>query len=225
MDEPPASALRNKKDSSLRVAINLVKEEQAQACVSAGNTGALMATARFVLKTLEGIDRHAIIGLLPTVKHETRVRMLDLGANVDSTVDHLFQFAVMGAVLTEAVEGVTQPRIAVLSNGKEEIKGNEVVKEVSKRLIAAKELNYIGYIEADEIFSGRADVVICDGFVGNVALKACEGIARLIAHSMKQEFQRNWLTRMVGFSALPVLKSLVKRIDPARYNGASFIGL
>ncbi|EKD75197.1 MAG: hypothetical protein ACD_44C00202G0005 [uncultured bacterium] len=227
MDESPLQALRNKKDSSMRVAIDFVKEGRAKACVSAGNTGALMAIARFVLKTLEGIDRPALTGLLPTTSLgiDTKVRLLDLGANVDSTVDHLFQFAVMGAVLSEAVDGVTQPRIAVLSNGKEEIKGNEVVKEVSKRLIAAKELNYIGYIEADEIFSGRADVVICDGFVGNVALKACEGIARLIAHSMKQEFQRNWLTRMVGFSALPVLKSLVKRIDPARYNGASFIGL
>ncbi len=225
MDEPPASALRNKKDSSLRVAINLVKEEKAQACVSAGNTGALMATARFVLKTLEGIDRPAIIGLLPTIKHETRVRMLDLGANVDSTVDHLFQFAVMGAVLTEAVDGVLKPKIALLSNGKEEIKGNEVVKETAKRLLEASELNYVGYVEADELFNGEMDVIVCDGFVGNVTLKACEGMAKFIASSMKEEFQRNLLTKSAAAIAYPVLKSFVKRIDPARYNGASFIGL
>ncbi|MBI5448048.1 MAG: phosphate acyltransferase PlsX [Gammaproteobacteria bacterium] len=225
MDEPPASALRNKKDASMRVAINLVKEGRAAAWVSAGNTGALMAIARFVLKTLEGIDRPAIIGLLPTVDSQARVRMLDLGANVDSTVDHLFQFAVMGGVVSEAVDGISRPKIAVLSNGKEEIKGNELVKEVAKRLAATPQLHYVGYVEADEIFSGQVDVVICDGFVGNVALKACEGVAKFIASSMKQEFQRNLLTKLAGAVAYPVLRSLVRRIDPARYNGATLIGL
>lgn len=225
MDEPPALALRNKKDSSMRVAINLVKEGRAKACVSAGNTGALMATARFVLKTLPGIDRPAIIGLLPTVFEDTRVRMLDLGANVDSTVDHLFQFAVMGSVLAEALDGLKHPKIALLSNGKEEIKGDELVKETAKRLQALPDINYVGYVEADEIFNGEIDVVVCDGFVGNVMLKGCEGIAKFIANSMKEEFQRSALTKMAGAVAYPVLKSLVKRIDPARYNGATLIGL
>lgn len=225
MDEAPASALRNKKDSSMRVAINLVKEGKAKACVSAGNTGALMAISRFVLKTLEGIDRPAIMGLLPTIIPDTKFRMLDLGANVDSTVEHLFQFAVMGSVLTEAVDGIKKPKIAILSNGKEDIKGNELVKETAKRLSATPELNYVGYVEADEIFNGQVDIVITDGFVGNVALKACEGIAKLIAHSMKEEFQRNWLTKLAGLIAFPVLKALIRRIDPARYNGATFIGL
>lgn len=225
MDEPPALALRNKKDSSMRVAINLVKEGRAKACVSAGNTGALMATARFVLKMLEGIDRPAIIGLLPTTVVDARVRMLDLGANVDSTVDHLFQFAVMGSVLAEAMDGLHRPKIALLSNGKEDIKGDELVKETAKRLLATPDINYIGYIEADEIFLGEVDVVVCDGFVGNVMLKGCEGIAKFIANSMKEEFQRNSLTKVAGAVAYPVLKSLIKRIDPARYNGATLIGL
>lgn len=225
MDEPPASALRNKKDSSMRVAINLVKEGRAKACVSAGNTGALMATARFVLKTLEGVDRPAIIGLLPTTMLDTKVRMLDLGANVDSTVEHLFQFAVMGSVLSEAVDGIARPKIAVLSNGKEEIKGNELVKEIAKRLSNTPQLNYVGYVEADEIFAGDIDVVVCDGFVGNVTLKAYEGMAKFIANIMKQEFRRNIFTKLAAAISFPVLKSLVRRIDPARYNGATLIGL
>lgn len=222
MDELPSQALRGKKDSSMRVAINLVKDGTADACVSAGNTGALMATARFVLKTLPGIDRPAIISALPTEKGQTHV--LDLGANVDTTAEHLFEFAVMGSVLTSAVENIERPTVALLNIGEEEIKGNDHVKEAA-RLISASNLNYIGFVEGDDIFSGAADVVVCDGFVGNVALKSTEGAARMIRHFMKQEFQRNVLTRMIAVVAMPVLKSLRRRIDPRRYNGASFVGL
>ena len=222
MDELPSQALRGKKDSSMRVAINLVKEGVADACVSAGNTGALMATARFVLKTLPGIDRPAIITALPTIKGHTHV--LDLGANVDTTAEHLFEFAVMGSVLTSAVENIERPTVALLNIGEEEIKGNEGVKEAA-RLIAASSLNYIGYVEGDDIFKGAADVVVCDGFVGNVALKTTEGVARMIRHFMKQEFQRNLLTKLAAVVAMPVLKSFARKIDPRRYNGASFVGL
>ncbi len=222
MDELPSQALRGKKDSSMRVAINLVKEGAADACVSAGNTGALMATARFVLKTLPGIDRPAIITALPTIKGHTH--MLDLGANVDTTAEHLFEFAVMGSVLTSAVENIERPTVALLNIGEEEIKGNEGVKEAAQ-LLASSSLNYIGYVEGDDIFKGAADVVVCDGFVGNVALKTTEGVARMIRHFMKQEFQRNLLTKAVGLLAMPVLKSFARKIDPRLYNGASFVGL
>lgn len=222
MNELPSQALRGKKDSSMRVAINLVKEGVADACVSAGNTGALMATARFVLKTLPGIDRPAIITALPTIKGHTHV--LDLGANVDTTAEHLFEFAVMGSVLTSAVENIDRPTVALLNIGEEEIKGNEGVKEAAQ-LLASSSLNYIGYVEGDDIFKGSADVVVCDGFVGNVALKTTEGVARMIRHFMKQEFQRNLLTKAVGLLALPVLKSFARKIDPRLYNGASFVGL
>ena len=222
MDELPSQALRGKKDSSMRVAINLVKEGVADACVSAGNTGALMATARFVLKTLPGIDRPAIITALPTIKGHTHV--LDLGANVDTTAEHLFEFAVMGSVLTSAVENIERPTVALLNIGEEEIKGNEDVKEAAQ-LLASSSLNYIGYVEGDDIFKGAADVVVCDGFVGNVALKTTEGVARMIRHFMKQEFQRNLLTKLAAVVAMPVLKSFARKIDPRRYNGASFVGL
>lgn len=222
MNELPSQALRGKKDSSMRVAINLVKEGVADACVSAGNTGALMATARFVLKTLPGIDRPAIITALPTIKGHTHV--LDLGANVDTTAQHLFEFAVMGSVLTSAVENIERPTVALLNIGEEEIKGNEDVKEAAL-LLASSSLNYIGYVEGDDIFKGAADVVVCDGFVGNVALKTTEGVARMIRHFMKQEFQRNLLTKLAAVVAMPVLNSLARKIDPRRYNGASFVGL
>ncbi len=222
MDELPSQALRGKKDSSMRVAINLVKEGVAGACVSAGNTGALMVTARFVLKTLPGIDRPAFIYALPTIKGHTH--MLDLGANVDSSAEHLFEFAVMGSVLTSAVDNIERPSVALLNIGEEEIKGNDAVKEAA-RLIAASSLNYIGYVEGHDIFKGAADVVVCDGFVGNVALKTTEGVARMIRHFMKQEFQRNLLTKLVALLAMPVLKSFYKKIDPRRYNGASLVGL
>ncbi|HRD48980.1 MAG: phosphate acyltransferase PlsX [Candidatus Competibacter sp.] len=221
MDESPAQALRVKKDSSMRVAINLVKQGEADACVSAGNTGALMATSRFVLKTLPGIDRPAICTTLPTVRGQTRV--LDLGANVDSKGEHLLQFAVMGSVLAE-VNGIPQPRVGLLNIGEEDIKGNEQVKDAA-RLLAASDLNYIGFIEGDGIYLDDVDVVVCDGFVGNIALKSSEGVAKLIRHYMTQEFKHNLLTRCAGLIALPVLRAFSRRIDPRRYNGASLLGL
>lgn len=222
MDERPSSALRGKKDSSMRVAINLVKSGEAKACVSAGNTGALMATSRFVLKTLPGIDRPAIISTLPTSKGHTH--MLDLGANVDSSSDVLFQFAVMGSVLAQAVDGISNPTVGLLNIGEEEIKGNEVVKEAA-RLLAASDINYYGYVEGDDIFKSTVDVVVCDGFVGNIALKTTEGVATMISHFLKQEFKRNVFTKLSAMIALPVLNALKKRIDPRRYNGASLVGL
>ncbi|CDI04191.1 putative Phosphate acyltransferase (plsX) [Candidatus Competibacter denitrificans Run_A_D11] len=221
MDESPAQALRVKKDSSMRVAINLVKQGEADACVSAGNTGALMATSRFVLKTLPGIDRPAICTMLPTVRGYTRV--LDLGANVDSKAEHLLQFAVMGSVLAN-VNGIERPCVGLLNIGEEDIKGNEQVKEAAQ-LLAASDLNYVGFVEGDGIFLDNVDVVVCDGFVGNVALKSSEGVAKLIRHYMTQEFQRNLLTRLVGLIALPVLRAFGRKIDPRRYNGASLLGL
>ena len=224
MDEPPALALRNKKDSSMRVAINLVNEGLAQACVSAGNTGALMATARFVLKTIPGIDRPAISAMLPTMKEQTKVRVLDLGANVDSEVEHLLQFAIMGSVLSAEVDNIKSPRVALLNIGSEEIKGNEQVKKAAE-LLKNAHINYIGYIEGDAIYQGIADVIVCDGFVGNVALKVTEGVAKLVSHYIKLAFNRNWFSRLSGLMALHVLKGLRNRLDPARYNGASLIGL
>ena len=224
MDEPPALALRNKKDSSMRVAINLVKEGLAQACVSAGNTGALMATARFVLKTIPGIDRPAISAMLPTMKEQTKVRVLDLGANVDSEVEHLLQFAIMGSVLSAEVDNIKSPRVALLNIGSEEIKGNEQVKKAAE-LLKNAHINYIGYIEGDAIYQGIADVIVCDGFVGNVALKVTEGVAKLVSHYIKLAFNRNWFSRLSGLMALHVLKGLRNRLDPARDNGASLIGL
>lgn len=223
MDEPPAQALRNKKDSSMRVAINLVKQGEAGACVSAGNTGALMATARYVLKTLPGVDRPAIITALPTITGHTHV--LDLGANVDCSAEHLFQFAVMGSVLVAAVDGNARPRVGLLNIGEEAIKGNEQVKEAAALLSRSDAVNYIGYVEGDDIYKGGADVVVCDGFVGNVALKTSEGVAKMISHFMRQEFNRNWLTRIAGLLALPALRAFRHRVDPRRYNGASLVGL
>jgi glycerol-3-phosphate acyltransferase PlsX len=222
MDEAPAVALRFKKDSSMRVAVNLVKEGQANACVSAGNTGALMATARYVLKTLPGIDRPAIAAALPTIRGHAY--MLDLGANVECQPEHLFQFAVMGTVLVAAVDGNPHPSVGLLNIGEEEIKGNGQVKEAA-RLLAASDLNYIGFIEGNDIYLGTADVVVCDGFMGNIALKTSEGVAQMITHYMKKEFMRSPLTRMAGLIARPVLKAFRASIDPRRYNGASLLGL
>lgn len=223
MDELPSKALRGKKDSSMRVAINLVNEGVADACVSAGNTGALMATARFVLKMLPHVDRPAIITAIPTITGRTW--MLDLGANVDCSSQHLFQFAVMGSELVAAVDkNISRPRIGLLNIGEEEIKGNEQVKNAHK-LLANSSLNYIGYIEGDGIYAGNADVVVTDGFVGNIALKSSEGVAKMIAHFLKKEFKRNMLTRMIALLALPVLKNFRRTADPRRYNGASLLGL
>lgn len=223
MDELPSHALRNKKDSSMRVAINLVKEGKAQACVSAGNTGALMATARFVLKTMPGIDRPAIIAELPTMQGRTRV--IDLGANVDSCAEHLFQFAVMGSALIQALDGKAAPKIALLNIGVEEIKGNDQVKRTAHMLSECKLMNYVGYVEGDHFYSGEVDLVVCDGFVGNVALKASEGLAKLMISVLRESFLQNWWAKMVGLMARPALAHLKKRMDPARYNGASLLGL
>jgi glycerol-3-phosphate acyltransferase PlsX len=222
MDELPSQALRGKKDSSMRVAINLVKEGAASACVSAGNTGALMATARFVLKTLPGIERPAIVTALPTMAGHTYV--LDLGANVDSSAAHLVQFAVMGSVLAELVDGKPNPTVGLLNIGSEEIKGNERVKEAS-RLLEQTDLNYQGYVEGDGLYHGEVDVLVCDGFVGNVALKASEGVAHMIRHYLRESFTRNWLTKLAGLIASPVLKHFRRELDPRAYNGANLIGL
>ncbi len=222
MDEVPSNALRNKKDSSMRVALNLVREGIADACVSAGNTGALMATSRFVLKMLPGIDRPAICARLPTQR--THTWMLDLGANVNCGAEHLFQFAIMGSVLAQSVDGTTSPAIGVLNIGEEEIKGNDLVKSAA-RLIAESHLNYAGFAEGDDIYKGQFDVIVCDGFVGNISLKTSEGVAKMIATFIREEFSRNLFTRMAALVAMPVLKAFRHRIDPRLYNGASLLGL
>lgn len=222
MDESPSRALRGKKDSSMRVAIDLVKDGEAHACVSAGNTGALMATARFVLKMLPHVDRPAIITAVPSLFGHTH--MLDLGANVDCTADHLFQFAVMGSELVSAVDGIAKPRVALLNIGQEEIKGNEQVKRANDLLVRSG-LNYVGYIEGDGIFLDDVDLVVTDGFVGNVALKCSEGVAKFVRHSLTSQFKRTWFTRLAGLAALPILKNFRRTMDPRRYNGASLLGL
>lgn len=225
MDELPSVVLRGKKDSSMRVAINLVKEGQVSACVSAGNTGALMATARFVLKTLPGIDRPAIMTRFPTGADSGEVRVLDLGANVDSSAEHLYQFAIMGSIVTAAVDNISEPTVGLLNIGEEEMKGNEQVKQAAELFSQSDSLNYTGYIEGDAIFNGKTDVVVCDGFVGNTALKACEGISRLIMLEGRRAFMETWWTKLLGLLALPVLKRLKKQIDPRKYNGATLLGL
>ena len=222
MDDSAAVALRSKKKSSMRLAINLVKEGEAAACVSAGNTGALMAISKFVLKTIKGIDRPAIATTLPAIDGHTH--MLDLGANVDCSADHLYQFAMMGSILANAVDGMDAPRIGLLNIGAEDIKGNEQVKQAAP-LLAQSSLNYIGFVEGDEIYSDHVDVVVCDGFVGNVSLKTSEGVARMVSHYLKQEFVRSPWNKLVGLIAKPVLKAFGSRIDPRRYNGASLLGL
>ena len=222
MDEPPALALRNKKDSSMRVAINLVKEGEADACISAGNTGALMAISRFVLKMLPGIDRPAICAVLPTVKGH--VHVLDMGANVDCSPEHLLQFGIMGAMLVAAVDHREQPTVGILNIGEEDIKGNEVVKQAAE-LLRNSGLNFIGNVEGDGVYKGEAEVVVCDGFVGNVALKTSEGLAQMLSTFLRQEFGRNLFTKLVALLALPVLKGFKRRVDHRRYNGASLLGL
>jgi glycerol-3-phosphate acyltransferase PlsX len=223
MDESPASALRGKKESSMRVAVELVKSGAALAAVSAGNTGALMAISRFVLKTLPGIDRPAIVSVLPTVRGGTTY-MLDLGANVDCSPEHLYQFALMGVTLVSAVEHKERPTVGLLNIGAEAIKGNEVVKQASE-LLRASGLNFIGNVEGDGIYKGRSDVIVCDGFVGNVALKTTEGLAEMLGSFLREEFTRNFLTRLAAMIAWPVLASFKRRVDPRRYNGATLLGL
>ncbi|ADJ28372.1 fatty acid/phospholipid synthesis protein PlsX [Nitrosococcus watsonii C-113] len=222
MDETPSQALRAKKDSSMRIAINLVKSRKADACVSAGNTGALMAIARFVLKTLPGIDRPAIVSALPTIRGHCY--MLDLGANVDSSAQNLYQFALMGSVLASAIDSIKEPSVGLLNIGSEIIKGNERIKQAG-RMLSQSHLNYAGFIEGDDVYEGRVDVVVCDGFVGNVALKSSEGVARMVRHYLQESFQRNYLTRFAGFLVFPVLKAFRQRMDPRRYNGANLLGL
>ena len=222
MDESPALALRNKKDSSMRVALNLVKTGEAQACISAGNTGALLATSRFVLKTIPGIDRPALAVVLPTIKGHTY--MLDLGANVNCTAEHLLQFGVMGASLVSSIEKKTAPSVGLLNIGEEEIKGNEVVKQAAD-LLRSSGLNFYGNVEGDDIYKGTTDVVVCDGFVGNVTLKTSEGLAQMLATYLREEFKRNFLTKIAGAFAMPVINAFKQRVDHRRYNGASFLGL
>jgi glycerol-3-phosphate acyltransferase PlsX len=222
MDEPPADALRKKKDSSMRVAINLVKDGTAQACVSAGNTGALMAIARFVLKTLPGIDRPAIASQLPTRKGVTTA--LDLGANVNCSPEQLVQFAVMGSALVTAVEHIDRPTVGLLNIGEEDIKGNDVVKQAAE-LLKASSLNFYGNVEGTDLYKGTTDVVVCDGFVGNVVLKSSEGLAAMLFDFLRAEFTRNILTRAAALAAYPVLMAFKRRIDPRRYNGATLVGL
>ncbi len=228
MDDPVEVALRRKKDSSMRVAIQQVKDGTAQVAVSAGNTGALMAIARYLLKTLDGIDRPAIATQMPNAQGGATT-VLDLGANVDCTAEHLLQFAVMGAALVTALNESTQePAVGLLNIGEEVIKGNEVIKRTGELLRSAAQsgdLNFYGNVEGNDIFKGTVDIVVCDGFVGNVALKASEGVASMIVGGLKQEFKRNIFTKLAAVVAYPVLSALMKRMDHRRYNGAALLGL
>ena len=227
MDDPLEVALRRKKDSSMRVAIELVKDGRAQASVSAGNTAALMAVSRYVLKTMAGVDRPAICSILPNQK-DGPTYMLDLGANVDCEARHLHQFAIMGSVLVSAMEGIARPSIGLLNVGTENIKGNDVVKQTAKLLQLDHELgalNFYGNVEGNDIFKGTTDIVVCDGFVGNVTLKSVEGLARFVKNVMSTEFRRNPLTMLGAIIARGALKSISTRLNPSRYNGASLLGL
>ncbi|MDT0602132.1 phosphate acyltransferase PlsX [Thalassotalea castellviae] len=225
MDEKPSSALRNKKNSSMRKALDLVKEGKAQACVSAGNTGALFATAHYVLKTLPGVERPALISSLPTHEDNKHVFMLDLGANVfcDSTI--LYQFGVMGSAMAEEVDGVEKPRIALLNMGEEDIKGSDHIKMAASQLQQNSSINYVGFIEGNDIFTNKADVIVCDGFVGNVALKTCEGVAKLVYEKLKHVLSKHLFARFIGKLLATSLKKLFKPLNPDQYNGASLIGL
>ncbi|SFV88537.1 Phosphate:acyl-ACP acyltransferase PlsX [hydrothermal vent metagenome] len=222
MNESPAIALRKKKDSSMRVAINLVKDNTVNACVSAGNTGALMAISRFVLKTIKGIDRPAIMGRMPTMDGHTH--MLDLGANVDSTPKALLEFAIMGAIAVKHTENISAPSVGLLNIGEEEMKGNENIKKTSE-LLENSNLNYVGFVEGDDIYKGTVDLVVCDGFEGNIALKASEGVASMMGHYLKQAFTKNLFTKIIALIATPVLKDFKASLNPGKYNGASLLGL
>ena len=222
MSEAPADALRKKKDSSMRIAINLVKSGDADACVSAGNTGALMATAKFVIKMLPGIDRPAIIAELPATGGS--LHMLDLGANTQGSADHLFQYAVMGSIVARDISRIDKPRVALLNIGAEDTKGHDTVKEAAA-LLNESTLNYVGFIEGSDLFSGRADVVVTDGFTGNVALKTMEGTVGLCAHYLRRAFTRGWFAKLQAMLAWRVLKSLAVEMDSRNYNGATLVGL
>ncbi len=223
MEDSAAMAIRTKKTSSMRIAINQVKSGAAGACVSSGNTGALLAISKFVLKTIRGIDRPAICTTIPALGG-SHTHMLDLGANIDCDADNLFQFATMGSILTQAIDGVDAPRVGLLNIGSEDVKGNTVVKEAAS-LLQQSELNYIGFVEGNEIYADHVDIVVCDGFVGNISLKTSEGVARMISHYLREEFNRTPLNKVIGLLAKPVLKSFGNRINPDRYNGASLLGL
>jgi len=222
MHELPSKALRKKKDSSMRVAINMVHEGEAQACVSAGNTGALMAISRFVLKMLPGIDRPAICSTMPALEGHTH--LLDLGANVDSSSEQLLQFAVMGSELASAAENIDNPTVALLNIGSEEMKGNDRVK-LAATLLTESHLNYVGFAEGTDIYSGKFDVIVCDGFVGNIALKASEGVAALMSQHAKNAFQKSFYGKLAALVTMPVLRDIRRKLDPRRYNGASLLGL
>jgi len=224
MAERPTFALRNKKDSSMRRVLELVEQQRADACVSAGNTGALLTMAYYILKTLPGIDRPALISSLPSISGK-KVYLLDLGANVVCDSEVLFQYAVMGSVLAQEVSGIESPRVALLNVGAEEIKGNDQVKYTAQILSKTKGVNYIGYIEGNDIFTEKADVIVCDGFVGNIALKSCEGLAKLVLDEVKSVSQQNILTKIMAKIALPLLRKIYARVNPDQYNGASLIGL
>ena len=221
-DEAPALALKKKKDSSMRVAINLVKQQTVQACVSAGNTGALMATGKFVLKMIPGISRPAICTMLPTMGGHTL--MLDLGANLECTPENLTEFAIMGSILAQSVDGLESPTVGLLNIGTEAGKGSEVIKQASQ-LISESGLNYYGFVEGDDIYRGTVDVIVADGYAGNVSLKTAEGMVALISHVLKREFSKNLVTKFTALVALPVLRAVRKILDPRRYNGASLLGL
>jgi len=222
MDESPSTALRHKKDSSMRVAIDLIKNGTVDACVSAGNTGALMAIARFVLKTIEGVDRPAIMGSIPTLNGH--IHVLDLGANVDSKPETLLQFAIMGSIVVQDTENILNPKIGLLNVGVEEMKGHNKIQDTAE-LLKHSSLNYSGFVEGDDIFKGVVDVVVCDGFEGNIALKASEGVANMFSHLIKESFNKNLLTKLVAIFAKPVMNNFKSRVDPGQYNGASLLGL
>ena len=222
MYESPSQALRSKKESSMRIAIEYVRDDHAAACVSAGNTGALMATSRYILKMLPGMDRPAICTILPGTSGHTHV--LDLGANVDSSSEQLFQFAIMGTQLTSAVEDKENPTIALLNIGEEDIKGNDRVKQAAT-LLEESHLNYIGFVEGNDLYTGDVDVIVCDGFVGNIALKASEGLAEFLRYHATKQFESSFYSRAAALIAMPVLNALKRTIDPRNYNGASFVGL
>ena len=227
MDDPLEVALRRKKDSSMRVAIQQVKDGRAQAAVSAGNTAALMAISRYLLKTLDGIDRPAIAGQIPNAKGQATT-VLDMGANVDCSAEHLLQFAMMGSAFVSVLSGNDNPTVGLLNIGEEAIKGNEVIKKAGEMLRAASkagDLNFYGNVEGNDIFKGTADIVVCDGFVGNVALKASEGLATMIVDFLKMEFSRTIFTKMAAIAAYPVISALKKRMDHRRYNGGALLGL
>ncbi|TCK09040.1 phosphate acyltransferase PlsX [Marinobacterium mangrovicola] len=223
MEEKPSLALRNRRDSSMWKALQLVEEGRADACISAGNTGALMAMGRLVLGMLPGIERPAITAAIPSLKGHSF--MLDLGANVDTSAEQLLQFAIMGSVMVETIENRPNPKVGLLNIGSEENKGTEQVREASKLIQEHGGINFIGYLEGDDLFSGRSDVVVCDGFAGNVALKSCEGLSKMLVRQVQGGFRRNLYRRLIALLATPILRDLKRQLDPGRLNGATLLGL